>query len=49
MIPNKNNKNEWVTILFSKGKERSTQAVKRKSYNATKEKLERLGYSVKII
>jgi len=49
VIPNKHNKDEWVTIEFTKGKEQSTQAVKRKSYNATKVKLERLGYSVKII
>ena len=49
MIANKHNKDEWVTIEFTKGFEVSTQAVKRKSYNNTKVKLERLGYSVKII
>lgn len=49
MIPNKHNKDEWITIQFDKGKESSTQAVKRKSYQSTKTKLERLGYSVKII
>jgi hypothetical protein len=49
VIPNKHNKDEWVTIKFTKGVEYSTQAVKRKSYNATKVKLERLGYLVKIL
>ena len=49
MIANKHNKEQWVTIEYTKGKEFSTQAVKRKSYNSTKVKLERLGYSVKII
>jgi hypothetical protein len=49
VIPNKHNKDEWVTIEFTKGKEASTQAVKIKSYNSTKVKLERLGYLVKIL
>jgi hypothetical protein len=49
VIPNKHNKDEWVTIEFTKGKEFSTQAVKRKSYQSTKAKLEGLGYIVKII
>jgi hypothetical protein len=49
VIPNKHNKDEWITIKFTKGVESSTQAVKRKSYQSTKEKLERLGYLVKII
>jgi hypothetical protein len=49
VIPNKHNKDEWITIEFTKGKEYSTQAVKRKSYQSTKTKLEKLGYLVKII
>jgi len=49
VIPNKHNKEEWVTIEYSKGFEKSTQPVKRKMYNSTKVNLERLGYSVKII
>jgi hypothetical protein len=49
VIANKHNKEEWVTIEFTKGKEVSTQAVKRKMYYKTKANLERLGYLVKII
>ena len=49
MIANKHNKEEWITIEFTKGKEVSTQAVKRKMYYKTKANLELLGYSVKII
>ena len=49
MIANKHNKDEWITIEYSKGKESSTQPVKRKNYQSTKSKLELLGYSVKIL
>lgn len=49
MILNKHNKDEWITIEYTKGKERSTQPVKRKNYYSTKCKLEGLGYQVKII
>lgn len=49
MIPNKQNKDEIITLEYTKGKERSTQPVKRKNYYSTKCKLEGLGYKVKII
>jgi hypothetical protein len=49
VIPNKKNAEEVITLEYSKGVQRNTQPVKRKNYNSTKEKLERLGYSVKII
>jgi hypothetical protein len=49
VIANKHNKEEWVTIEYTKGFEASTQPVKRKMYNYTKSKLELLGYLVKII
>jgi hypothetical protein len=49
VIPNKFNKDDLITIEYSKGNENSTQVVKVKSYQSTKAKLERLGYSVKII
>jgi hypothetical protein len=49
VIPNKKNKDDLITIQYSKGNENSTQVVKLKSLASTKLKLERLGYLVKII
>ena len=49
MIPNKKNKDDLITIQYSKGNESSTQVVKLKSYQSTKVKLEKLGYKVEKI
>lgn len=49
MIPNRHNKDEIITLEYSKGIQRNTQPVKRKHYYSTKEKFEKLGYKVKII
>jgi len=49
VIPNKKNADEVITLEYSKGVQRNNQPLKIKNYQTTKEKLERLGYSVKII
>jgi len=49
MLVTKENREQLITIEYSKGTEKSYQSVKRRQYATLKMKLEAIGYTIKII